>query len=144
MHRELALMINAFSMGLKQCNRPEDRKLVSDYLSALAPLLARAVLGENIIKDLPGIERLFGHTRLIEQRPFEKAFEHWRTFKYQYEDFTLSGMTVNERLSALELLSEYDQAIKSGDKGRVRRILKSIKLDKETILQIIKGEIKGG
>ena len=44
----------------------------------------------------------------------------------------------------MDLLSEYDQAIKSPDKGRVRRILKSIKLDKEKILQIIKGEIKGG
>jgi hypothetical protein len=144
MYRELALMIDAFSMGLKKCNRPEDRKLVSDYLAALAPLLARAVLGENIIKDLKGIERLFGQTWLIDQEPFEMVFKHWRTFKDEYEVFALSGMTVNERLSILDLLSEYDQAIKSRDKERVRKILQSIRLDEETIIQIIKKEIKSG
>jgi hypothetical protein len=77
MYRSLAETIDSFSEGLKECNRPEDRKLIGDYLAALAPLLARAVLGEDILKDLPDIDRLFGHTWVIDIKPFKKAFEHW-------------------------------------------------------------------
>ncbi len=52
MYRELAKCICALSIGIEKSNSPEDRKIVSDYLAALALLLARAVLGEDILKDL--------------------------------------------------------------------------------------------
>jgi hypothetical protein len=86
MYKKLAETIDSFSKGLIECNRPEDRKLVGDYLAALAPLLARAVLGEDISKNLPDIERLFGHTWIKDIKPFEKAFEHWREFKEEYSN----------------------------------------------------------
>ena len=53
-------------------------------------------------------------------------------------------MTVIERLSILDLYSECDQSIKSGEKERVRGILKSVRWAEETIAQIIEEEIKGG
>ena len=52
-------------------------------------------------------------------------------------------MTVIERLSILDLFSKCDQSIKSGEKERVRGILKSVRLAEETIAQIIEEEIKG-
>jgi hypothetical protein len=142
MHRKLAETINSFSNGLIACNRPEDRKLVGDYLGALAPLLARAVLGEDISKTLPDIERLFGHTLIIDVKPFEKAFEHWRDFKEEYTNAGLSGMTVNERLSALGLQSDFDQACRSNDEKKAREILQKAKVDDASINQIVKKYLK--
>ena len=81
MYRSLTVTIKSFSEGLKECNRPEDRRLISDYLAALAPLLTLTVLGEDISKALLHIERLFAHTWAIDIKPFEKAFEYWRNFK---------------------------------------------------------------
>ena len=81
----LAETILEIAEGIKESNRPEDRKLASDYLSALSPLLAKAVIGKDISYDLPAIERLFGNTWLNDQQPFEKAFQKWRAFKEQYE-----------------------------------------------------------
>jgi hypothetical protein len=73
MHRTLAETIQSFSRGIELSKRPEDRKLAADYLAALAPLLARATLGENILRDLGAIERLFGQTWIIESAPFDEA-----------------------------------------------------------------------
>ncbi len=66
MHRELAKTILLFSQGVEKSNRPEDRKLVNDYLAALAPLLAHAVIGDDILKEIGAIERLFGNTWVID------------------------------------------------------------------------------
>src|SRR5688572_20315395 len=123
MHRTLAETIESFSRGIERSTRPEDRKLAADYLAALASLLARATLGESILRDLGTIERLFGQTWIIESAPFEEAFEKWRTFKAEYERWALSGMTVNERLHAVGLLEAFDAACNSGDVHKARKLL---------------------
>ncbi len=101
MHRELANTIKLFEQGLERSNRPEDRKVVADYLAALGPILALAVLGEDVLARLLNIERLFGNTWVVDAEPFEEAFSSWRRFKDDYEKFALGGMTVKERLYAL-------------------------------------------
>jgi hypothetical protein len=53
MHRALAEAIASFEDGMERSNRPEDRKLAHDYLAALAPLLARAVMGIDILQEIP-------------------------------------------------------------------------------------------
>lgn len=137
MHRALAETIALFEAGLARCARAEDRSLVADYLSALAPILAAATLGENVLARLDNIERLFGHTWLIDDAPFRPALEKWREFRSEYEHGVFSGMTVNERLWALGLMEEYDRAIQAGDRARLRSILERVKVDAASIDRIL-------
>jgi hypothetical protein len=137
MHRTLAETIESFSRGIEGSKRPEDRKLAADYLAALAPLLARATLGENILRDLGTIERLFGQTWIIDFAPFEEAFEKWRAFKAEYEQWAASGMTVNERLHAFGLAELFDEACKSRDVERVRELLRAVHVDEPSIQKIL-------
>ncbi len=137
MHRALAETIEGFSRGIKRSNRPEDRKFATDYLAALAPLLARATLGENILNDLGTIERLFGQTRIIDSAPFEDAFEKWRTFKSEYEQWAMSGMTVNERLHAVGLLDAFERACESQERDKAREILLEVHADEPSIQKIL-------
>jgi hypothetical protein len=133
----LAESIIAFSKGIEESNRPEDRKVASDYLSYLAPLLAKSIVGEDIFRDLSSIERLFGNTWLTNQKPFEKAFDKWRAFKEQYETMSLSAMSVNERLVALDLSEEFDRACKEKNEKEIREILKTARVDDESMESIL-------
>jgi hypothetical protein len=81
----LAEAVVLLSRGAETTNEPEDRMLVVRYLSHLAPLLAEAVLERDIREEIEGVERLFGHTWLIDQSPFLPAFEKWRQFRDEYE-----------------------------------------------------------
>lgn len=137
MHRTLAETIESFARGIERSKRPEDRKLAADYLAALAPLLARATLGESILRDLGAIERLFGHTWIIELEPFAEAFEKWRAFKAEYEKWAASGMTVNERLHAFGLLEAFDQACKSRDAEAATKLLRAVYVDEPSIKKIL-------
>lgn len=136
-HRSLAEAIELFETGLADCRRSEDRKLIERYLAELGLILARAVLGKDILSRLPQAERLFAHSWLIDEEPFELAFAKWREFRADYEEFAVRGMTVNERLHAFSLLESYDQAISARDLDAVRRILKIVHLSEESIAQII-------
>ena len=144
MHHELANTIKLLERGIGQSKRPEDRKLAADYLAALAPLLAAAVLGDDILSRLNSIERLFGHSWLIDQTPFEDAFNSWRKFRDEYETFTLGGMTVNERLHALGVLDEYDRAITERDYSALENLLRQAKVDDDSIRKIIDGHKNNG
>jgi len=85
MHSELANTILLFQKGIEVSNRPEDRTLASSYLAALAPLLASAVRGEDILIGLSSLERTFGNTWIIDDEPFKEAFLSWQRFMSEYE-----------------------------------------------------------
>jgi len=136
-HRALAEAIQLFESGLDHCHRSEDRKQIERYLAELGTILAAAVLGQDIISRLSQAERLFGHTWLIDQAPFEQAFAKWREFKIEYEEFAVRGMTVNERLHAFSLLERYDHAVAAQDSAEVRRILEAVHVDEQSIVQVI-------
>ncbi len=143
MHRELANTIKLFEQGLERSNRPEDRKVVADYLAALGPILALAVLGEDVLARLLNIERLFGNTWVVDAELFEEAFSSWRRFKDDYEKFALGGMTVKERLYALGLDEAFDRACLSRDFTVIEKLLRQSKVDSESILKII-GKVRTG
>ena len=144
MYIELAKTILLFSQGVENSNRPEDRKLANDYMAALAPLLAHAVAGDDILKKIGAIERLFGNTWVTDSLPFDEAFKNWRLFKEEYETFTLSSMTVNERLFALDLIDVFDVACKERNESRMREILEKVREDNQSMDSIIKPIIKNG
>jgi hypothetical protein len=136
-HRTLAEAVELFEVGLGNCHRSEDRALVERYLAALGPLLADAVLAKDILGRLPQIERLFSHSWLIDQAPFEPAFAKWREFRMEYERFAVRGMTVNERLHAFSLTEAYDRAVEARDVDGVRSLLKTVHVDDDSIAGIL-------
>lgn len=137
MHRALAEAVGLFEVGLAKCQRAEDRAVVEKYLAALAPVLAGAVLGQDVLSRLDQVERLFGHTWLTDQTPFAPALAKWRQFREEYERFSVRGMTVNERLHAFSLLESYDRAVATGDVTEIRRMLKAVHVDDDSIAGIV-------
>ncbi len=80
---KLASCILAFSRGIAASNRPEDRALAAQYLAALAPLLAKVVRKEDGGGGVEDVDRLFGHTWIIDIAPFKEAFELWTESKVE-------------------------------------------------------------
>jgi hypothetical protein len=137
MHDTLAKCILAFDAGLAECHRSEDRALVSTYLASLAPVLAKCTVGSDVLGDLQSIERLFGNSWVIDEKPFLSALNYWREFKTSYERFSLSAMTVNERLFALQLLDEFAVAEDSNNTELMEALLRRIYLDERSIEEIL-------
>jgi len=142
MHRALAEAVELFEVGLANCHRSEDRALAERYLAALGPVLAAAVLGKDVLDRLSQVERLFGHSWLIDQVPFEPAFAKWREFRKEYEEFAVRGMTVNERLHAFSLAEDYDRAVAAQDVEAVKSILETVHVDADSIASIL-AKIRG-
>jgi hypothetical protein len=136
-HRALAESVELFEAGLANCHRAEDRALVERYLAALAPVLADAVLGKEVLSRLGQIERLFGNSWLMDQEPFQSALEKWHEFRREYERFAVGGMTVNERLHAYSLTEDFDRAFADRDAETVKRILKTVHVDDDSIARVL-------
>ena len=136
MYRSLANCILALERGVAASDRPEDHKLAADHMAALAPILAAAVLGKNLLPRIRSMERLFG-TTVIDVGPFEEAFAQWRHFLVEYESFAVSGMTMNERLEALGLLADFDAAALEGNRRTLRSILEKAHLSADDIDRIL-------
>jgi hypothetical protein len=137
-HSTLAEAIDSLSRGLESCTRPEDRTLLKDYLAALAPVLARATLGVDVLPSLQGIERLLGNTWLVDEAPFKDGLAKWRQFKSEYERDALGAMTVNERLYAMGLLESYDRAMTEGDRDAAAALLRRVQVDEASIGKIVR------
>jgi hypothetical protein len=137
MYRTLAEVIEGIERGIRESRRPEDRELAKDYLAVLAPMLASAVLGRDILRELPVFERFLGHTWLIDDTPFQEALSKWRVFRAEYEKFALSSMTVNERLVALGTMEAFERAEADRDAREVRRLLMEAHVDEPSIQRVI-------
>jgi hypothetical protein len=138
MYRALAESIHLFEVGLTACHRPEDRVLVDKYMAALAPMLADAVRGETVLHRLKPMDRLLGQTWLHDQAPFEPAIEQWRVFRGEYKSLVLRSMTVNERLSALNLMDDYDRVVALKDKSALSAALTEAEVDEASIHEILR------
>lgn len=136
-HGTLAEAIDSLSSGLDTCTRPEDRKLVQDYLAALAPVLAQATLGKDVLSRLDGIDRLLGATWLLDEAPFMDGLAKWKQFRSEYERMALGAMTVNERLHVMGLLGPYDRALAGRDFDAVSALLRRVYVDEASIAKIV-------
>ena len=139
MHRSLAQAISLFEFGLAECNRAEDRQIIERYLAELAPILADAVLGNDVLSRIARAERLFGNSPPIDRKALEPAFAKWREFKDEYEEFAVRGMTVNERLNAFGLADSYDRAKAARDTDGLRMILERVYVDQPSIAKVLAG-----
>jgi len=59
--------------------------LASQYLAALAPLLAKIVAKEEVSSDVEDMDRLFGQTWIVDMAPFKEAFELWKQSKIEIQ-----------------------------------------------------------
>ncbi len=137
-HRTLAEAVVSLGRGLDRCAHPEDRRTVGLYLAALAPVLADAVLGVDVLPKLREIERLLGHTWLTDESPFADGLAKWRQFTSEYEREALGAMTVNERLHAMGMLEAYDRARGADDWDAVATLLRRVYLDEASISKAVK------
>ena len=142
-HSTLAEAIDSLNSGLETCTRPEDRRLVQEYLAALAPVLARATLGHDVLISFDGIERLLGNTWLMDDAPFKDGLAKWRQFRSEYERASLGAMTVNERLHAMGLLKSYDRALAERDPNAVAALLRRVYVDEASIAKIVESGSAG-
>jgi len=109
---------------------------VGQYLAALAPILAAATLGEDVLPRLAEIDRLLGHTWIVDENPFKEGLAKWRQFKDEYERDSLGSMTVNERLHAMGLLEAFDRARAGEDWHAVAGLLRRVHVDEASIAKI--------
>ena len=137
--RLLAEAITSFADAIRVSSRPEDRTLAAEYLSALAPMLARAMLGESVLEEVREMERLLGETWLIDEAPFADALAKWGEFETLYRRSVLAGMTVNERLHASGVLEQFEEAMRFGDRGTVERLLRDTFVDEASVSRIVEG-----
>lgn len=69
-YRPLAEAIEALSASVERSTHPEDRKIVTDYLAVLAPILAKATLGQDdnavsVSCRAPPLNLHVGYTRAL-------------------------------------------------------------------------------
>lgn len=138
MNDELAKVILCIKQGIEKSTYPEDRSLAERYLSLLAPILAKATIGEDVLKDLESFDRFHGNVWLRDIEPFGGFYTHWQQFRDEYEKLSFSGMTVNERLFALDQIDNFDRYIKHKQWDQLSLLLKRVKLDDQSIDAIIK------
>lgn len=137
MHRKLAETVLSIQKGIASSKRPEDRELATEYMAALAPILASAVLGNDVLADVTTIDRRFGQTRLVDVGPFRDAFDQWISFREEYRRFVLGGMTTNERLFADGKLDAFNVAQATKDVDQLERILRDVYLDEPSIQMLV-------
>lgn len=83
--RILARSILALEEGRRDSSRPEDRRLATDLLAELAPLLSDLVDGGDVSDRLVAVERLVGNRWFVDIAPFEEGLEEWHSFRKRYE-----------------------------------------------------------
>ena len=137
MHRSLAETIDLIADGIRHSDNPADRKLGTDLLARLAPLLSAAVLGRDILGELPDIERYFGNTWFVDGDLYARVYANWTAFRTEYEAFVLLAMTVNERLAAGGIAEKFEQAEKRGDTGTMEGLVKAARVDADSIRAIL-------
>ncbi len=137
MNEELAKAILCLEQGIEKSNYPEDRNLAVKYLAELAPILAKATIGEDVLKDLERLDRFHGNVWLKDIEPFGDFYTHCYNFRNQYEKLTLGGMTVNERLFAIGQFDDFDRYIKYKLWDDLRALLRRVHLDETNIEAII-------
>ena len=87
------------------------------------------------------MEHLFGNTWLKDGKAYAQAYSTWDEFKSLLTK-SIHGMTVNERLSTLGLLEEFDKAVEHKNEDRLRVVLSKCFLDEDNIQTIIDQQLK--
>lgn len=134
------LSLAEFILTVKQLStethEADDRPLYELYLSHAGVILAKVIQEQMIGDDIDTMEHLFGNTWLKDETAYSKAYTAWDRFKGLFRQ-SIHGMTVNERLFALGLLKEFDDAVAEKDSLRMRSVLRKCFIDDKSIQAIV-------
>jgi hypothetical protein len=132
----LAEFILVLNQLFAETHEAEDRQLYESYLSHAGIILAKVIQGQAIGHDIDTMEHLFGNTWLKDEAAYSEAYAAWDRFKGLFRQ-SIHGMTVNERLFALGLLKEFEDAVAKEDSLHMRSILRKCFIDDKSIQAIV-------
>ncbi len=119
-----------------ETHEADDRPLYESYLSHAGVILAKVIQDQMIGDDIETLERLLGNTWLKDETAYSKAYTAWDRFKGLLKQ-SIHGMTVNERLFALGLLKEFEDAVAKRDSLHMRSVLRKCFIDDRSIQAIV-------
>lgn len=124
-----------------QCRGPElveeeDRATFGLYLQHVDDLLTRIAGGDPIEDRVLSIERLFGHTWVVDAIAYDELYGLWRDLREQLSRL-LGGMTVIERLWALGLLDQFDGSCSLGRWSDAAHCLRAAEVGADDISAIL-------
>lgn len=128
---------------LEETHRAEDRHVYELYLLHAGVILAKITQDRTIGDDVATMERLFGNTWLQDEKAYHQAYSAWDEFKGLLTE-SIRGMTVNERLSTLGLLTQFDKAVECRSEDGLRIVLSKCFLNEGNIQKIIEQLFKHG
>lgn len=141
----LITAISRFIMEAKrlqdETHEAEDRHIYEMYLAQAGVILAKVTQDRGIGNDIDIMDHLFGNTWLKDGNEYAKAYSTWDEFKGLLTQ-SIHGMTVNERLSTLGLLDEFDKAVERRSEDRLKVVLSKCFLTQDTIREIIDRKLK--
>ena len=111
------------------------------YLAQVSVILAKVTQDRGVGDDIDTMERLFGNTWLKDGDAYAIAYSTWDEFKGLLTQ-SIRGMTVNERLSTLGLLDEFDKAVERRSEDRLKVVLSKCFLTQDNIQTIIDQQLK--
>lgn len=118
-----------------------DRRIYDMYLAQAGIILAKVTQDRGVGDDIDTMERTFGNTWLEDGEAYAKAYSTWDEFKGLLTQ-SIHGMTVNERLSTLGLMDEFDKAVERKSEDRLKVVLSKCFLTQENIRAIIDRQLK--
>jgi|GEM_PF-2787009 len=139
----LARFISEMERKVGSTHEAEDRPLYDKFMAKAAIIMAKVEQDQPIGEDVATIERLFGHTWFKDEKAYTRIYEEWDTFKRLLTQ-SIHGMTVNERISSLGLLDEFDEAVAEHDEPHLRAVLSKCFLGDDNVEAIIKQQLTKG
>lgn len=124
---------------LLSCQNDDDEKTLRLYLRAMSDLRDAVAAYGTLGHRREAIERLLGHTWLVDAELHERLHAQWQSVVDELRA-TLSAMTVNERLSEIGLLEEFDDAIRRAHRSDATRCLRAVFLDDANINAILENQ----
>ena len=118
-----------------------DRQIYEKCLAHAGVILAKVAQDQGIGDDIDSMQRLFGNTWLKDGEAYARAYSTWDEFKSLLTQ-SLNGMTVNERLSTLGLMDEFDRAVERRSEDRLKVVLSKCFLTQDNVRAIIDRQLK--
>lgn len=141
----LITALSRFIMEVKrlqgETHEAEDRRIYEMYLAQAGVILAKVTQNRGVGDDIDTMERLFGNTWLKDGDAYARAYSTWDEFKGLLTQ-SIHGMTVNERLSTLGLLDEFDKGVERRSEDRLKIVLSKCFLTQDNIRTIIDQQLK--
>ena len=115
--------IRVFEDSIALARDPSDQSLLNKQVLALKKIKESLSKCGSMKFQISNFEKLISNTWMNDQKIFDKTYHAWENFRLLYEK-SIGGMTVNERLSYVGLLEEFEKG--NTDESKARSILREV------------------